>query len=97
LAGLFAAFACLYSLNYIAFNKATVEWHLWLSLSGAALFGLGFTLFAMLTPENTVREPSHGALVAAATGLFVGPALFAASQLLFVMALVHGFLAMPRR
>jgi succinate dehydrogenase hydrophobic anchor subunit len=97
LAGLFAAFACLYALNYIPFNEATVEWHLWLSLVGAALFGLGFTLFAMLTPENTVREPSHGALVAAATGLFVGPALFTATQLLFVMALIHGVLAMRHR
>jgi len=89
LAGLFALFACAYALSWIRLSEAIMAWHLWMSLSGVALFGLGFALLGHVAARNAVRGPSQGALLAVAIGMFVGPMFFLAGQLIFVVALIR--------
>jgi len=88
LAGLFAIFACSYALGRIQLSAAIVDWHLWLSLSGVAMFGLGFGLFAHLGAENSTSQPGQGALLVSAVGMIIGPVIFLAGQLMMMVALV---------
>lgn len=94
LAGLFAIFACSYALGRIQLSAAIVDWHLWLSLSGVAMFGFGFgLLFAHLGAENSAPQPGQGTLIVIAVGMIIGPVSFVAGQLLLMIALLVHFAA----
>ena len=60
LAGLFAIFACSYALGWLRLSEAMINWHLWLSLSGVAMFGFGFALLAYIGAENPASQPGQG-------------------------------------
>lgn len=94
LAGLFAIFAFSYALRWIRVNQAIVDWHLWLSLLGVAMFGIAFVLFGQVAAESPIREPSQGTLLTTLGGLIVGPAIFVVGQLLLVIALIRS-IAIP--
>ncbi|HKO11024.1 MAG TPA: hypothetical protein VJV22_03590 [Acidobacteriaceae bacterium] len=96
LAALFAAFACSYALRWIRLSAATADWHLWLSLSGVAIFGFGFALFARIAVDGAGRQSGQGALLAIAAGLLVGPAVFVAGQLVFLAAMIRSFIGQRR-
>jgi hypothetical protein len=89
LAGLFAIFACLYALYWIRLNQAIVDWHLWLSLLGVAMFGIAFALFDHVAAESPVPAPSQGILAIILGGLVVGPLIFVVAQLLFIVAFIR--------
>jgi hypothetical protein len=91
LAGLFAIFACFYALGWIRLSEAMVDWHLWLSLTGVAMFGFGFTLLCRVAVEGAAPQPGQRTLLVIAAGMFVGPAVFVAGQLLFMIALLVRF------
>jgi hypothetical protein len=85
LATIFAAFAFLYALNLPRLGSITAQWHFWLSLGSVALFAVGFADFAALAQQNP-ETPSQASLILPAVGMTLGPALFAAAQLFFVVA-----------
>jgi hypothetical protein len=93
LAGLFAVFAFLHALKWIRVSGTIVDWHLWLTLLGVAIFGIGFALFAQVSAASPVHKPSQVALLTVAAGLIVGPAIFVVGQLLLVIAFIRGFAA----
>ena len=96
LAGLFAIFACFYALGRIRLGEGFIGWHLWLSLSGVAMFGVGFALFALVTDENAAAKPGQLTLLISAGGMLLGPVTFLAGQLLFVIALLTTIAAQHR-
>ena len=89
LAGLFAIFAFSYALHWIRLNQAIVDWHVWLSLLGVAMFGIAFALFAHVATESPVRGPSQGVLLTILGGLVVGPTIFVIGQLLLIIAYIR--------
>jgi len=93
LAGLFAIFACSYAVGWIRLGEAMANWHFWLSLSGVAMFGLGFALFARIAAQSAVPYPGQGMLLVIAGGMFIGPATFVAGQLLLMITLLIRFTA----
>ena len=93
LAGLFAIFACSYAVGWFRMSEAMADWHLWLSLSGVALFGLGFALFARVAAQDAAAHPRQGTLLVIAGGMFLGPATFVAGQILLMTALLVRFAA----
>jgi hypothetical protein len=93
LAGLFAIFAFSYALRWIRVNEAIVDWHLWLSLSGVAMFGLGFALLARVAGEGAAPHPGQATLLVIAGGMLLDPATFAGGQLLLMIGLLARFAA----
>ena len=93
LAGEFAIFACAYALGWIRLSASMVDWHVWLSLSGAAMFGLCFGLLAHIGAEYAAPQPGQGTLIVIAVGMIIGPVSFVAGQLLLIIALVVHFAA----
>ncbi len=91
LAGIFAIFACFYALNSIRLSEATVDWHLWLSLSGVTLFCFGYALLARIGAEGTAQQTGQGILFTVAAGMLVGPAVFVVGQFVFVISLIYRF------
>jgi hypothetical protein len=89
LAGLFAIFACFYALNWIRLSEAAVDWHLWLSLIGVAIFGFAFALFAGIAATDARQQAGQGTLLVVAAGLLAGPAVFVVGQFLLVLALIR--------
>ena len=87
LAALFAVFACSYAVRWIRLSDATAGWHLWLSLSGTAIFGFGFALFARVAAEGAGRQAGRGTLLGIAVGLLAGPAVFVVGQLILLVAI----------
>lgn len=86
LAGLFAVFACFYAVGRIQLGEAFVDWHLGLSLAGVVLFGVGFALFALLAAKHSAEQPGQLTLLISVGGMLLGPLVFLAGQLLFVIA-----------
>jgi hypothetical protein len=93
LAGLFAFLACFYALGWIRLSEAMVDWHLWLSLTGVAMFGFGFALLARVAAEGAAPQPGQRTLLVIAAGMYIGPAMFVAGQLLLMIALLVRFAA----
>jgi hypothetical protein len=96
LAGLFAIFACFYAVGWIRLGEALADWHLWLSLSGVAMFVLGFALLAGVAGDGAAPQPEQGTLLVIAGGMLLGPATFVAGQLLLMIALLARFAAQHR-
>ena len=94
LAGLFAICACFYAWGFIQLSDAIVDWHLWLSLSGVAMFGFGFAMLARIGAENPAPQPGQGTLLVVALGIIIGPVCFVAGQLLLMIALVFHLTAL---
>ena len=92
-AGMFAIFACTYAMSWIRLNAAIVEWHMWLSVFGVVMFGVGFALLAHIATGGEIQQPSQRGLLAAGSGLVLGPATFAVGQVLFIVALIRAFAA----
>ena len=95
LAGLFAIFAGFYALDWIRLSEATVDWHLWLSLIGVAMFGFAFALFARIAATDAGQQAGQGTLFIVAAGLLAGPVVFVVGQFLLVLALIGN--ALPHR
>ena len=93
MAGLFAIFACSHALGWIRLSEAMVDCHLWLSLSGVAVFGFGFALFARVAAEGASPKPGQATLLVIAAGMLLGPIAFVAGQLLLTIALLVRFAA----
>lgn len=93
IAGLFAVFACSHALGWIRLSEAMVDWHLWLSLSGVAVFGFGFALFARVAAEGAAPKPRQATLFVIASGMLLGPIAFVAGQLPLMIALRVRFAA----
>lgn len=91
LAGVFAIFACFYALSSTRLSEATVEWHLWLSLSGVVMFGFGYALLARIGAVGTAPQAGQGSLFTIAAGMLVGPVVFVVGQFIFVISLVQRF------
>ena len=92
-AALFALFACTYALGLISLNKSIINWHLWLSLSGVVLFGLGFALLNPMAEAAPAApaQPPQAMLFIVGVGIFFGPIAFIAGQLLLAIALMVHF------
>ena len=93
LAGMFAIFACSYAVGWLRLGEATIGWHLWLSLSGVAVFGLAFALLGRVAGQGAAPPPGQSTLLVIAGGMFFGPAIFCAGQLLLIIALLARFAA----
>ena len=96
LAGLFAIFGCFYAVGWIRLGEALAGWHLWLSLSGVAMFVLGFALLARVEGDRAAGadlQPEQGTLLVIAGGMLLGPAIFVAGQLFLMIALLARFAA----
>jgi hypothetical protein len=93
LAALFAIFGCFYAVGWIRLGEALAGWHLWLSLSGVAMFVFGFALLARVAGEGAAPQSGQGTLLVIAGGMLLGPAIFAAGQLLLIIALLARFAA----
>ena len=70
-----------------------VDWHLWLSLSGIAVFSFGFALLARVAAEGAAPKPGPGTLLVIAAGMLLGPIAFVAGQLPLMIALLVRFAA----
>jgi hypothetical protein len=102
LAGLFAAFACLYGLSRLPFEKRKTQWHFWSSATGATLFALGMVLLGHAGNNYTTHgppyiQPSMAVLGTAAFGLILGPPIFFMGQGLFLINLGQAIFAKTRR
>lgn len=89
-AALFAAFGCLYGFSRLRFGDALARWHFWSSAAAVALYVMGMVLLCV-GGNAFVRgphiQPPMAVLVATALGLFVGPPVFLAGQILFIINL----------
>ncbi|MGA7317308.1 MAG: hypothetical protein WBX22_25425 [Silvibacterium sp.] len=93
LAGLFAVFAFSYTLRWIRMSETMVDWHLGLSLFGAAMFGFGFALLTRVAAEGAGRQAGQWTLLTIAAGLLAGPAIFVVGQLVLLVAMIGAYAA----
>ena len=94
LAGLFALYACSYAAGWIALSKFASDWHLCLSISGVALFGLTFAFFGHISAQN-LSTPSQLTLWTIVIGFLAGLMTFLIGQIIFAVAIARAWTSRP--
>jgi hypothetical protein len=94
LAVLFSVFACLYSVNYIPFDKALLQWHFWLSLCSVVFCAVEWTIFSILAERNTLPSQLSVLGITVVLSFFLSVLVFVSAQLLFAVNVTRALLKM---
>jgi hypothetical protein len=91
IAVLFAAFACLYAVPSLRFDRSISQWHFWLSIAGLFASAGGFALLGAVGTRLVEQkiEPSQAPLAITFAGLILGPTAFLAGQVFFAFGLTR--------
>jgi heme/copper-type cytochrome/quinol oxidase subunit 1 len=98
-AALFAVFACLYGVFHVPFGKGMAQLHFWLSAAGVTLLVIGMVLLGSMGNDFTYGphvQPPQEELALSAFGLTLGPPLFLAGQVPFVVNLTKAIFKLAR-